>query len=403
MDKEKYLVVNAGSSSLKFSLYEMPEQEELVNVYVEKIGSPDCFWTLKMNGEKIKKSAPLKDHSEAVETMMKELTDNNLISDINEIKGVGHRVLHGGEFYAESVKIEGDVLKNVESIIDLGPLHLPPAINVIKYMQTIMANDIPQVAVFDTSFHQSMPKESFMYPVPYEWYEQYGVRKYGFHGTSYRYITKTMEEKLGKDKVNLIVCHIGSGASIAAVKDSKCFNTTMGLTPLAGLMMGTRSGDIDPSIIEYMCKKTSKSVEEITNVLNKQSGLKGISGQNDFRDVEELMEKGDEKAQLAFDMVKNTIVKFISQYYVELDGEVDAIVFTAGAGENDIDLRREVLKKLKPLGIILDEAANDDIAKFSSKKSGIATTIDSKVPVYVEPTDEEAVILMDTYTIAKNA
>lgn len=403
MDKEKYLVVNAGSSSLKFSLYEMPEQEELVNVYVEKIGSPDCFWTLKMNGEKIKKSAPLKDHSEAVETMMKELTDNNLISDINEIKGVGHRVLHGGEFYAESVKIEGDVLKNVESIIDLGPLHLPPAINVIKYMQTIMASDIPQVAVFDTSFHQSMPKESFMYPVPYEWYEQYGVRKYGFHGTSYRYITKTMEEKLGKDKVNLIVCHIGSGASIAAVKDSKCFNTTMGLTPLAGLMMGTRSGDIDPSIIEYMCKKTSKSVEEITNVLNKQSGLKGISGQNDFRDVEELMEKGDEKAQLAFDMVKNTIVKFISQYYVELDGEVDAIVFTAGAGENDIDLRREVLKKLKPLGILLDEAANDDIAKFRSKKSGIATTEDSKVPVYVEPTDEEAVILMDTYTIAKNA
>ena len=403
MDKEKYLVVNAGSSSLKFSLYEMPEQEELVNVYVEKIGSPDCFWTLKMNGEKIKKSAPLKDHSEAVETMMQELTDNNLISDINEIKGVGHRVLHGGEFYAESVKIEGDVLKNVESIIDLGPLHLPPAINVIKYMQTIMASDIPQVAVFDTSFHQSMPKESFMYPVPYEWYEQYGVRKYGFHGTSYRYITKTMEEKLGKDKVNLIVCHIGSGASIAAVKDSKCFNTTMGLTPLAGLMMGTRSGDIDPSIIEYMCKKTSKSVEEITNVLNKQSGLKGISGQNDFRDVEELMEKGDEKAQLAFDMVKNTIVKFISQYYVELDGEVDAIVFTAGAGENDIDLRREVLKKLKPLGILLDEAANDDIAKFRSKKSGIATTDDSKVPVYVEPTDEEAVILMDTYTIAKNA
>ena len=177
----------------------------------------------------------------------------------------------------------------------------------------------------------------------------------------------------------------------------------MGLTPLAGLMMGTRSGDIDPSIIEYMCKKTSKSVEEITNVLNKQSGLKGISGQNDFRDVEELMEKGDETAQLAFDMIKNTIVKFISQYYVELDGEVDAIVFTAGAGENDIDLRREVLKKLKPLGIILDEAANDDIAKFRSKKSGIATTEDSKVPVYVEPTDEEAVILMDTYTIAKNA
>lgn len=402
MEKEKYLVVNAGSSSLKFSLYEMPEQNELVNVYVEKIGSKDCFWTLKINGEKIKKSAPLKDHSEAVETMMQELVDNKLIENIDEIKGVGHRVLHGGEFYAESVKIEGDVLANIESIIDLGPLHLPPAINVIKYMQKIMSNDIPQVAVFDTSFHQSMPKENFMYPVPYEWYEKYGVRKYGFHGTSYRYITKTMEEKLGKETVNLIICHIGSGASIAAVKDSKCYNTTMGLTPLAGLMMGTRSGDIDPSILEYICKKTNMSVEEATNVLNKQSGLKGISGENDFRDVEELMEKGDEKATLAFDMVKNTIVKFIAQYYVELDGELDAIVFTAGAGENDIDLRREVLKKLRPLGIILDEEANDNIAKFRSNKSGIATTADSKVPVYVEPTDEESVILMDTYNISKN-
>ncbi|MDD5888330.1 MAG: acetate kinase [bacterium] len=402
MEKEKYLVVNAGSSSLKFSLYEMPAQEELVNVYVEKIGSKDCFWTLKMNGEKIKKNAPLKDHSEAVEKMMQELIDNKLIENINEIKGVGHRVLHGGEFYAESVKIDDEVLSNIESIIDLGPLHLPPAINVIKYMQTIMSKDVPQVAVFDTAFHQSMPKESYIYPVPYEWYEKYGVRKYGFHGTSYRYITKTMEEKLNKKTVNLIICHIGSGASIAAVKDSKCFNTTMGLTPLAGLMMGTRSGDIDPSILEYICKKTNMTIKEATNILNKESGLKGISGENDFRDVEELMSKGDEKATLAFEMIKNSIVKFISQYYIELDGEVDGIVFTAGAGENDIDLRREVVKKLKPLGIILDEEANDNIAKFRTQKSGLITTPESKVPAYVEPTDEESVILMDTYTIAKN-
>lgn len=402
MEKEKYLVVNAGSSSLKFSLYEMPAQEELVNVYVEKIGSKDCFWTLKMNGEKIKKNAPLKDHSEAVEKMMQELIDNKLIENINEIKGVGHRVLHGGEFYAESVKIDDEVLSNIESIIDLGPLHLPPAINVIKYMQTIMSKDVPQVAVFDTAFHQSMPKESYIYPVPYEWYEKYGVRKYGFHGTSYRYITKTMEEKLNKKTVNLIICHIGSGASIAAVKDSKCFDTTMGLTPLAGLMMGTRSGDIDPSILEYICKKTNMTIKEATNILNKESGLKGISGENDFRDVEELMSKGDEKATLAFEMIKNSIVKFISQYYIELDGDVDGIVFTAGAGENDIDLRREVVKKLKPLGIILDEEANDNIAKFRTQKSGLITTPESKVPAYVEPTDEESVILMDTYTIAKN-
>ena len=402
MRTEKYLVVNAGSSSLKFSLYEMPEQKELINIHVEKISLPDCFLTLKMDGNKIKKSKFIEDHAEAVKIVLQELIDNKLINSLDEIKGIGHRVLHGGEFYAESVKIDEEVIKNIESINDLGPLHLPPAINVIRYLETIVSKDIPQVAVFDTSFHQSMPKENFLYPVPFEWYEKYGVRKYGFHGTSYRYITKVMQEKLAKEKLNLIVCHIGSGASIAAIKDSVCYNTTMGLTPLAGLMMGTRSGDIDPSIIEYICKKTNMTITETTNILNKQSGLKGICGKNDFRDVEELMIEGDNMAQLAFDMIKNTIIRFISQYYVELDGNVDAIVFTAGAGENDIDLRREVLNKLKPLGIIIDEKANDDIAKFRSKKSGIITTNDSKVAVYVEPTDEESIILMDTYTICQN-
>lgn len=402
MRTEKYLVVNAGSSSLKFSLYEMPEQKELINIHVEKISLPDCFLTLKMDGNKIKKSKFIEDHAEAVKIVLQELIDNKLVNSLDEIKGIGHRVLHGGEFYAESVKIDEEVIKNIESIIDLGPLHLPPAINVIRYLETIVSKDIPQVAVFDTSFHQSMPKENFLYPVPFEWYEKYGVRKYGFHGTSYRYITKVMQEKLAKEKLNLIVCHIGSGASIAAIKDSVCYNTTMGLTPLAGLMMGTRSGDIDPSIIEYICKKTNMTITETTNILNKQSGLKGICGKNDFRDVEELMIEGDNMAQLAFDMIKNTIIRFISQYYVELDGNVDAIVFTAGAGENDIDLRREVLNKLKPLGIIIDEKANDDIAKFRSKKSGIITTNDSKVAVYVEPTDEESIILMDTYTICQN-
>ena len=402
MRTEKYLVVNAGSSSLKFSLYEMPEQKELINIHVEKISLPDCFLTLKMDGNKIKKSKFIEDHAEAVKIVLQELIDNKVVNSLDEIKGIGHRVLHGGEFYAESVKIDEEVIKNIESIIDLGPLHLPPAINVIRYLETIVSKDIPQVAVFDTSFHQSMPKENFLYPVPFEWYEKYGVRKYGFHGTSYRYITKVMQEKLAKEKLNLIVCHIGSGASIAAIKDSVCYNTTMGLTPLAGLMMGTRSGDIDPSIIEYICKKTNMTITETTNILNKQSGLKGICGKNDFRDVEELMIEGDNMAQLAFDMIKNTIIRFISQYYVELDGNVDAIVFTAGAGENDIDLRREVLNKLKPLGIIIDEKANDDIAKFRSKKSGIITTNDSKVAVYVEPTDEESIILMDTYTICQN-
>lgn len=396
----KLLSVNAGSSSLKFRLFEMPEEKVIMKGLFERIGFDGASYEIKMNDKKIEKKVELKDHNDAVKYLVEELLENKVIESLDELEAVGHRVVHGGSKYSSSVEITDEVINTIADLSELAPLHNPGCLKGIKAFKE--STNAKMVACFDTAFHQTMDKSTYMYPVPYEWYEKYGVRKYGFHGTSYRYITKTMEEKLGKETVNLIICHIGSGASIAAVKDSKCYNTTMGLTPLAGLMMGTRSGDIDPSILEYICKKTNMTVEETTNVLNKQSGLKGISGENDFRDVEELMEKGDEKATLAFDMVKNTIVKFIAQYYVELDGELDAIVFTAGAGENDIDLRREVLKKLRPLGIILDEEANDNIAKFRSNKSGIATTADSKVPVYVEPTDEESVILMDTYNISKN-
>ena len=260
---------------------------------------------------------------------------------------------------------------------------------------------VPMVAVFDTAFHQTMPKDIYMYAVPMSWYKELGVRKYGFHGTSHKYITETMQEKLNKKDVNLIICHIGSGASISCIKDGKCLDTTMGLTPLDGLMMGTRSGSIDPSIVEYVCKETKKTVEEVTNELNKKSGLLGICGKNDFRDVQELAENGDEDAKLALDMVVNSIVKYIAQFYFELNADVDAIVFTAGAGENDIKLRHDIMKKLeKPMNIVLDEEANNNIAKFKDQKSGAITTADSKITAYVEPTDEEIVIVRDTYRLA---
>ena len=397
----KYLVINGGSSSLKFSLYSMPEEKELINGYIEKIGAKDCFWTLKINGEKITHAKELKNHTEAVEIMMKELIDNNIISSVDEIKGVGHRVLHGGEFYSDSVLIDDEVLNNIVDLTKLGPLHHPGEIAGIKAMRESLP-EVPEVAVFDTAFHQTMPEENYKYAVPEEWYEKYSVRKYGFHGTSHKYIAETMIEKLNKKDANLIICHIGSGASISAVKDGKCYNTTMGLTPLDGLIMGTRSGSIDPSIIEYVVKSTGKTVEEVTQDLNKKSGLLAICGKNDLRDIEDLIAAGDKKAKLAIDMFANSIIKYIADYYFELEGDVDAIVFTAGVGENDIDLRKQIVDKIsKPLNIKLDEKRNDSIARFRSEREGIITTDDSKIPVYVVPTNEEIMILRDTYRLSK--
>lgn len=397
----KYLVINGGSSSLKFSLYEMPEEKELINGYIEKIGAKDCFWTLKINGEKITHARELKNHTEAVEVMMEELIANNIIATTDEIQGVGHRVLHGGEFYSDSVLITDEVLNNIIDLTKLGPLHHPGEIAGIKAMQESLPK-VPQVAVFDTAFHQSMPEENYKYAVPEEYYEKYSVRKYGFHGTSHKYITETMMGKLNKNNPNLIICHIGSGASISAVKEGKCYNTTMGLTPLDGLIMGTRSGSIDPSIIEYIVKSTSKTVEEVTQELNKKSGLLAICGKNDLRDIEELVAAGDKKAKLAIDMFVNSIVKYIADYYFELEGNVDAIVFTAGVGENDIDVRKQIVNKISnPLNIKLDEKRNDSIARFRSLSEGIITTDDSKIPVYVVPTNEEIMILRDTYRLSK--
>lgn len=398
---EKFLIINAGSSSLKFSLYNMPETIEIVNGYIEKIGNQDSFYTLKYDGKKIEKKKVILNHTDAVETMLEELLDNNFIQDVSDIKGIGHRVLHGGEYYSESVLIDDTVLDNIKSLTKLGPLHHPGEIAGIESMKSVMP-DVPQVAVFDTAFHQTMPKENYMYAVPYDWYEENGVRKYGFHGTSHKYITETMQKQLGKEDVNLIICHVGSGASMCCVKNGKCFNTTMGLTPLDGLVMGTRCGTIDSSIIEYICKERNMSVEDVNTVLNKKSGLLGIAGKNDFRDLEELANNGDEKAKLAIKMLQNSITKFIAQYYVELNGMVDAIVFTAGIGENGISLRANIVNSLSnALNIKLDENSNNSIAKFKERQSGVISTPDSKINVVVIPTNEEYMILKDTYEISK--
>ena len=394
----KLLCVNAGSSSLKFQLFEMPEEKVLISGYIEKIGFEDSFWNTKVNGEKIKGEKYLKNHEEAVQVMLDEIIKHKAVESLDEIKGVGHRVLHGGEKYSNSVLIDDQVVQDIKDLTKLGPLHHPGNLAGIESMQKALPG-VPNVAVFDTAFHQTMPEFNYMYPVPYEWYEKYGVRKYGFHGTSHKYITETMKKMLGKDDVNLIICHVGSGASISCIKDGKCYDTTMGLTPLDGLMMGTRSGSIDPSIIEYVCKEANMTVEEVTTALNKKSGLLGICGYNDNRDVEKAIAEGDERAKLALDMYVDIIDRYIAEYYIELDGKVDAMVMTAGVLENGSETREAILTKLKPLGIEVDKETNDKIAGWKDVHEGLITTKKSSVPVYVIPTNEEIMIIRDTYDI----
>lgn len=394
----KYLVINCGSSSLKFSLYEMPLEILLINGYVEKIGHSDSFLTIKINGNKIRSNKYIKDHNEAVMVMIEELIKNKVIESLSSIKGVGHRVLHGGEKYRDSVIITSDVLKNIVELTKLGLLHHPGEIAGIRAME-INLPGIRQVAVFDTAFHQSMPKENFLYAVPYEWYEKYGVRKYGFHGTSHRYITELLQEKFGLKKINLIICHVGSGASISCIRDGVCIDTTMGLTPLDGLIMGTRCGSIDASIIKYMMDETGMNISLIDNILNKKSGLLGICGKNDFRDVMELKNNNNEFGVLAYKMFMNSIIRYISEYYFMLDGKVDAIVFTAGVLENNALLRGDIINKIGGvLGSNLNNEANNSLESGNLNMT-LITTEDSKVPVYVASTDEELMIVRDTYKL----
>ena len=391
------LAVNSGSSTLKFRLYDMPSEKVITKGSFERIGSNDSDYTIRVNDEKIYKKEKIDNHEKAVNILLTELVDKGIVKKLDDIKAVGHRVVHGGVLYSESVVINDRVLDEIERIKDLAPLHNPAAIIGIKAFMKAIPNST-MVACFDTAFHQTIEEKEFLYSVPYEWYVKYDVRKYGFHGLSHKYITTRMKDILGKDG-NLIICHIGNGASISAVKNGKCIATSMGFTPNAGIMMGTRSGDIDYSIIGYIMKKTGISYDEVDNLLNKKSGLEGIAGMNDLRDIDRAFLAKDSKVVLAIDMYTERIAEYIAKYYLKL-GKVDAIIFTAGGGENDPIIRKEVLNKLKPLGVEVDENLNEETI-VRKDKEGIITTKKSSIASYVLATDEELVIAKDTYNLSK--
>ncbi len=393
----KLLSVNAGSSSLKFRLYEMPEEKLLMKGMFERIGLFGSCYSIRIGDEKISKDVPLKDHNEAVKILLDELINNRVISSLDEIEAVGNRVVHGGNKYSKSVEITDRVLMEIEEISDLAPLHNPAALKGIYAFKKNIPN-AKLVACFDTAFHQTMKEKTYLYPVPYEWYVKYDVRKYGFHGLSHKFITEKMREILGKNP-NLIICHIGNGASITAVKDGKSIDTSMGFTPNAGIMMGTRSGDIDYSILSYIMKKEERNLDWMDSQLNKKSGLEGIAGMSDLRDIDRAYEARDAKALLALDMYTDKIVDYVAKYYVKLGGEVDAICFTAGGGENDDIIRKEAINKLYPLGIYLDEEKNKETIVRKGVE-GIISSNESKIPVYVLATDEELMIARDTYNLS---
>ncbi len=398
----KYLVINGGSSSLKFSLYEMPSKEEIISGIVEKIGLEDSFYSLKFNGEKVEKAKHINNHTDAIKTVLGELLNYKFINDLDEIKGVGHRILHGGEYFSDSVVVDDDVIEKIESLTELGPLHIPGEVACIKSLKEVLS-EVKQVAVFDTAFHQTNPDYNYRYAIPNEFYEKYGVRKYGFHGTSYKYITNYMKKYYNKDSVNLIICHVGSGASIAAIKDGKSLATSMELTPNAGLMMGTRCGNIDASVIPYLMKQTGKSADELNDIFNKQSGLLGVSGVSDFRDLLSLIEKGDKNAILAYNMYKERIIEYISMYYGKLRGKVDAIIFTAGVLENNPTLREDIVNDISTsMRVSLNKEVNNNIGRNKKYSQGKISNINSYIDIFVIPTDEESIILDDTYSLEKD-
>lgn len=385
----KILSVNAGSSSLKFQLLQMPEEFEIASGLVERIGNKNAEFKIKFNGSsKTQSDLVVLDHSVAVDLVIKGLLENNVIASLDEIQGVGHRVVQGGELFKESVVIDDDVVIKIASLNDLAPLHNPANIIGINAFRKAIPNVI-HVAVFDTTFHQTMPEENFLYGTPYEWYTKHGVRKYGFHGTSHQYVSELAHARLGKDHSRIIVAHIGNGASITAVRDGKSIDTSMGLTPLEGFPMGTRSGNVDPAIFQLMQQKEGYSLEKTLNELNKNSGYLGISGvSHDSRDIIAAAKSGNKRAQLALDIQAKRIVDYIASYYVLLGG-LDALVFTAGIGENAKEVRKLICDRLGVLGIKLDDNKNN------SRGDKEISSDDSNVKIWVIPTNEEVMIARD--------
>jgi len=389
------LVINAGSSSLKYQLINMATQQVLCKGQVERIGIDGSFLKQKGGAEEADIHAEIKDHNDAIEMVLKALTDpkHGVVKSLEEIDAVGHRVLHGGEKFADPVLVNDQVIRDLESIIDLGPLHMPANISGIKACQKAMP--VPQVAVFDTGFHQTMPPKAYMYGLPYEAYEKHKVRRYGFHGTSHLYVSQRAAELRGTEKGKMITCHLGNGSSLCAILDGKCMDTSMGLTPLEGVVMGTRSGDMDPAIVKYIMEKENKTIEEMDHYLNKESGVYGLSGvSSDFRDLAKAAAEGHERAQLALDVFIYRIQKYIGAYTAALGG-VDTMVFTAGIGENDAKMRKDILSGMEWLGIKLDEEANS--CRGEEKK---ISAPDSKVEVWVIPTNEELVIARETVRLS---
>lgn len=391
----KIMSINAGSSSLKFSLFDMETQNVLVSGLFERIGIEGSCYTIKNSEFKIKQEAELKNHSDAVKILLDKLIELKIINSLEELDGIGHRVVHGADKYTDSVVVSDQVVEDIIRFSDYAPLHNPAHAVCIKAFREVLPNT-PMAVVFDTAFHQTIEKDRYLYAVPYEWYEKHHVRKYGAHGTSHRYIAKKLAEELGRDDLKIICCHLGNGSSISAIKNGKCIDTSMGFTPLAGVVMGTRSGDIDVSLVPYVMEKEGKSVGEIMESLNKKSGFLGVSQlSSDSRDIEDAVKEGHELATLAQKMFVNSVVKYISQYYVELGG-CDVIAFTAGIGENSAVTRLEIIEQLACLGIKLDVEANNvrgEVKCLSSK--------DSSSLVYLVPTNEELMIAMDTLALIK--
>ncbi|MEV5112506.1 acetate kinase [Peribacillus frigoritolerans] len=392
----KVMAINAGSSSLKFQLFEMPSEEVITKGLVERIGLKNSAFTLSVEGEKVSETVDIPNHEVAVGLLLKKLIDHRIIDSFEEIDGVGHRVVHGGEVFSDSVLITEDVIEEIEKLSELAPLHNPANITGIQAFRRIL-DDVPAVAVFDTAFHQTMTAGSYLYSLPIDYYEKYGIRKYGFHGTSHKYVSQRAAEMIGRpiEQLRLISCHLGNGASITAIKGGKSIDTSMGFTPLAGVTMGTRSGNIDPALIPYIMEKTGKTADEVLDVLNKKSGMLALSGfSSDLRDIQVEADKGNERAELALKVFADRIHKYIGSYSAKMGG-VDGIIFTAGIGENSQTIRGRILEGLEFMGVYWDKDLN-----HTKGKEAFINTPYSPVKVMVIPTNEEIMIVRDTVKIA---